>query len=149
MIIASASFICFHVFRSSYVSSSAFPFVAICFRSCVFFFCLSVLWLLLLSSSLSSITFPFSAIRFCALWFLFVSFRSSALSSVFFFRFFCLIVFFSLLLSLLLSVFCILLCLSIFCLLLFVSIFFYIGLNNSALVFCLHKKKEWRFIHRH
>ena len=111
MIIASASFICFYVFRSSFVSSSAFPFVAIRF----FVLCLLLLSFGLVASSsvffCLFFCFSFSVFRFSVLWFLFVSFRSSALSSVFFFRFFCLIVFFSLLLSLLLTVFCLLLCL--------------------------------------
>ena len=111
------------------------------FVSCVFFFSLSVLCLLLLSSYVSSITFPFSAMCFCALWFLFVSFRSCALSSVFFFvlssslvfcfRFFYLSSALSFL-SCLLLLFCFISSVSVFC----------IRLNNSALVFCLHKKKN-------
>lgn len=113
--------------------------------SCVFFLCLSVLWLLLLSSSLSSITFLFRFSVFVLCGFclcrsgLLLCLLSSALSSsvlssslVFCFRFFYPS-------SALSFIFCLLL---LFCFISSVSVFFCIGLNNSALVFCLHKKKN-------
>ena len=136
MIIASASFICFHVFRSSVLSSSAFPFVAI--RLCALCLLLLSFGLVVSSSVFFFVFYYFSFFGFPLLCLV----VSICVVPVFCFVF-CLIVFFSLLLSLLLSVFCLLSsALSfLFCLLLSLSIFFCIRLNNSALVFCLHKKR--------
>lgn len=131
--------LCFPVFLCLFFCFSFCGYPLLClvssslvFRSCGFFFCLLMSLLLLFLFRLSA----FVLCGFCLC-------RSGLVaSSIFFYVFFCLIVFFSLLLSLLLSVFCILLCLSIFCLLLSLSIVFYIRLNNSAIIFYCNKKKN-------
>ena len=100
------------------------------FPSYGFFFRLLMSLLLLFLFGFPLLCFVVSICGFPVLWLSgLVAFRSS----VFFFLFLCLIVFFSLLLSLLLSVFCFISS---------VSVFFCIRSNNSALVFCLHKKKN-------